>query len=92
MLLYRLIEGLISENSNAISKSLSKQLTIEHILSQKIEIDDYSLLGFVDAEEFAQYKNKVGNLTLINNTDNSSIGNKKFIDKLAHYKEDVEFY
>ncbi|WP_053019695.1 DUF262 domain-containing protein [Staphylococcus haemolyticus] len=91
LLLYRLIEGLISENSNAISKSLSKQLTIEHILSQKIEIDDYSLLGFVDAEEFAQYKNKVGNLTLINNTDNSSIGNKKFIDKLAHYKEDVEF-
>ena len=36
-------------------------------------------------------KIKVSNLTLINNTDNSSIGNKKFIDKLAHYKEDVEF-
>ena len=30
-------------------------------------------------------------MTLINNTDNSSIGNKKFIDKLAHYKEDGIF-
>lgn len=91
ILLYRLIEGLIIKNGNAISKSLSKHLTIEHILSQKINIDNYSEIGFLDEEEFAQYKNKIGNLTLINNTDNSSMGNKKFIEKLPHYRDDVEF-
>ncbi|MEB8127621.1 DUF262 domain-containing protein [Staphylococcus succinus] len=91
ILLYRLIEGLIIKNGNAISKSLSKHLTIEHILSQKINIDNYSEIGFLDEEEFAQYKNRIGNLTLINNTDNSSMGNKKFIEKLPHYRDDVEF-
>ncbi|WP_341775640.1 DUF262 domain-containing HNH endonuclease family protein [Staphylococcus pasteuri] len=91
LLLYRLLEGLICENGNAIAKSLSKQLTIEHILSQKIKVDDYTKIGFSDEEEFNQYKNKVGNLTLIYNTDNSSIGNKKYVDKLLHYEKDVEF-
>lgn len=91
LLLYRLLEGLISKNSNAISKSISKQLTIEHILSQKIDIDDFSKIGFSDEEEFAQYKNRIGNLTLINNTDNSSMGNKSFSEKLPHYRDDVEY-
>lgn len=92
ILLYRLLEGYFCERVEAIHKEKSKKYTIEHILSQKIDIKDYTELGFEDVDEFMQYKNKIGNLTLIYSTDNSSLGNKAFVNKLPHYENDVNFY
>ncbi|OEK79679.1 hypothetical protein AST03_06865 [Staphylococcus equorum] len=92
ILLYRLLEGYFCERVEAIHKDQSKKYTIEHILSQKIDVQSFSELNFENEEEFLQYKNKIGNLTLIYSTDNSSLGNKSFKNKIPHYDNDVNFY
>lgn len=92
ILLYRLLEGYFCERVEAIYKDKSKKYSIEHIVSQKINISSYRELNFEDEEEFLQYKNKIGNLTLIYSSDNSSLGNKAFVNKIPHYKNDVTFY
>ncbi|WP_342387892.1 DUF262 domain-containing protein [Salinicoccus bachuensis] len=90
--LYRFLEAYFCNSVEAIYPTQGKKYSIEHIMSQKLAIEDYNSLGFQDQEEFSQNLNRVGNLTLIYTTDNSSLGNKSFKEKSPHYKNDVNFY
>lgn len=59
---------------------------MEHILSRNIDLSDYNDAGFENQQEFKEHINRIGNFTLLYNTDNSSIGNKMFKDKIEMYK------
>ncbi len=59
---------------------------MEHILSRNIDLSDYNDAGFENQQDFKEHINRIGNFTLLYNTDNSSIGNKMFKDKIEMYK------
>ena len=48
-----------------------------------ITIDD---LGFRDEEERVSYLHRIGNLTLLFNLENTSLGESQFKDKIATYQ------
>ncbi len=89
--IYRFLEGYYCNRMDAITPQTGKRFSIEHIMSRKLTVYDYSVMGFKDEEEFEQYLNRIGNLSLIYTTDNSSLGNKPFSEKSPHYKE-VDFF
>lgn len=57
---------------------------IEHILSQTPNFDPIAL-GFTDEEDYINHEHKIGNLTLLERSLNSSIQNKAAIDKVDAY-------
>lgn len=61
---------------------------IEHIMPQTCT--DKELYG-MDEEEFAVYINRLGNLTLLENTINRSIQNDVYANKATYYKQS-KFY
>ena len=65
----------------------NKKVHIEHIMPQTpIDLSEWS----VDEEEHANYLWKIGNLTLLLGTKNSSIGNSRFdIKKQSYAQSDV---
>ncbi|TFU61163.1 DUF262 domain-containing protein [Jeotgalicoccus nanhaiensis] len=85
--MYRFLEGYYCNRVDAITSQTGKRFSIEHIMSKKLTVYDYSAMGFKDKEEFDQYLNRIGNLSLIYTTDNSSLSNKPFDEKISHYKE-----
>lgn len=84
--IYRFIERYYGNNIEALYLPNGKKLSLEHIMSRKLTIYDYSLLNFNDEEDFNQHLNRIGNLTLVYSTDNASMGNKSFRDKVPHFK------
>ena len=63
---------------------MSSEPTIEHILSQTPKFKPKAL-GFKDNEEFEEYNNLIGNLTLLEKRINSSIKNDDLIEKWSGY-------
>jgi len=58
--------------------------TIEHILSQNPKFKP-RVYGFNNEEDFQDYKNLLGNLTLLEKKINSSINNDDLVEKLNGY-------
>ncbi|PPT05085.1 hypothetical protein CKA32_005012 [Geitlerinema sp. FC II] len=79
------IESVTYSNFKPIEFYLNKAIHVEHILSQN---PDPSLRqNFDRPSEYDDYVRKLGNLTLLEQSINSSIGNKPFNEKIVFYKE-----
>lgn len=78
------VESYIIGNTAALNYS---DTTVEHILAKNVDVEEYSDVNFKDEDEFRNYLNRIGNLTLLQNEENSSANNKKYKDKWSIYKE-----
>lgn len=67
-----------------LRKIMGTDPTIEHILSQTPKFKPRSY-GFKNEEEFEEYKNLLGNLTILEKKINSSIQNDDLVEKLNGY-------
>ncbi|CAG9269743.1 DUF262 domain-containing protein [Paraburkholderia caribensis] len=67
-----------------LKKIMSGEPTIEHILSQTPKFKPRAY-GFKDEEEFEEYKNILGNLTLLEKRLNSAMKNDDLVEKLDGY-------
>lgn len=87
--LIKFIELYQHNNVNIITPEKGKKLSLEHILSRTPDENDVALYGFNDIEESKNYSNRIGNLAIVYNTDNSSLSNKNFKEKRPHYEDSV---
>ncbi|PFS62762.1 hypothetical protein COK41_14875 [Bacillus cereus] len=84
----KFIELYFHGNSKVITQPKKQKISVEHILSKEVSFEnDVSDAGFSTSEEFKNHKNLIGNLTLLFNDDNSSLGKKKFEDKIELYSK-----
>ncbi|MGG0847905.1 DUF262 domain-containing protein [Peribacillus simplex] len=84
----KFIELYFHGNSAVIVPPKKQKITVEHILSKEVIFEkDISDAGFIAVEDFKNHKNLIGNLTLLFNNENSSVGNKKFEDKIKLYSD-----
>lgn len=67
-----------------LRKIMEADPTIEHILSQNPKFKPRSY-GFKNEEDFEEYKNLLGNLTILEKKINSSIKNDDLVEKLTGY-------
>lgn len=88
MCMLKFIEMYFNQNTKVQSVPKGKRITVEHILSRNIDLSENPIvdLEFSDAMEKTDYIHRFGNLTLLYNTDNSSVGNKPFKEKKSAYK------
>lgn len=88
LLLLEFIELYFNKNNIVMNTQKGKKITAEHILSQKIDMTmyNYADFGMIDEKEFHSYEHRIGNLTLLYNTDNAAVGNKKYDEKTSCYK------
>jgi len=70
-------------------KELLNNLTAEHILPQ--QIDDCSIYGFENEEEYYMYLHSIGNLTLLDEETNTDLGNISPFEKADIYIAKQEF-
>lgn len=88
LMILKFIELYFNQNTKVKSVPKGKKITVEHILSRNLDMTDidYTVLGFSDENEKKENIHRFGNLTLLYNTDNSSVGNKVYSEKEAAYK------
>ncbi len=88
LMMLKFIELYFNQNTKVQSVPKKKKITVEHILSRNLDMTDlsYSDLEFSDENEKKEYIHRFGNLTLLYNTDNSSVGNGEFKDKKPAYR------
>ncbi|GGA80209.1 DUF262 domain-containing protein [Ornithinibacillus halotolerans] len=81
----KFIELYFNNNTSIITVPRGKKISVEHILSRslKININDY---GFNSVEEYEEYLNHIGNLTLLYGAENSGLGNASFDEKISAYE------
>jgi hypothetical protein len=75
-------------NINELKEIMLTNPTIEHILSQTPKFDPISY-NFRDEDEFNEYKNIIGNLTILEKGINSSIQNKDLVEKIKGYDKSI---
>lgn len=76
-------------NSRKYTLSELKDITqrnpnIEHVLSQTPNFDPVAF-GFRDKQDYIQHEHRLGNLTLLEKSFNSSLQNAAAIEKVSHY-------
>ncbi|WP_022763317.1 DUF262 domain-containing protein [Butyrivibrio sp. AD3002] len=88
LMLLKFIELYFNQNTKVQSVPKGKKITVEHILSRNLDLSNISLndLGFSDDTERRDSIHKLGNLTLLYNTDNASVGNGSFKEKCPAYR------
>lgn len=85
--LYQIMETL-ELNDVSLSEDKNAKVSLDHISPRTLPNAKTARdIGFKNEAERLEYLNRIGNLCLIIGTHNSSMGNKLFVDKLAHYKE-----
>lgn len=87
----KFIEYYFNHNNNVKELPSGKKLTVEHILSRSLDLESAKItnqdLGFESDKQREDYLHRIGNLTLLYNTDNSAIGNSIFSEKMEIYKK-----
>ena len=73
-------------NIDQLCKIMDTDPTIEHILSQTPKFKPSSY-GFKNGEDFEEYKNLIGNLTILEKKINSSIKNDDLSEKVKGYSK-----
>ncbi len=88
LMILKFIELYLNQNTKIITVPKGKKITVEHILSRNLDMTniDNNELGFTDDNEKKEYIHKFGNLTLLYNTDNASVGNARYEDKKETYR------
>ena len=71
-------------NMDELKKINDSNANIEHILSQTPNFAPFAL-GFIDEEDYINYEHRLGNLTLLEKSLNSSVQNKTAIEKVDYY-------
>lgn len=72
------------EDTGPLNGYVDSSIEIEHIMPQTCkDIEDYGMTP----EEYEIYINRLGNLTLLENSINKSIHNKKYSEKIEDYKK-----
>ncbi len=71
-------------NIDELKKINVLNANIEHILSQTPNFAP-AALGFSDEEDYINYEHRLGNLTLLEKSLNSSVQNKSAIEKVDYY-------
>lgn len=71
-----------------LTRIFNKQPTIEHILSQKPKFS-YRSHGFKDEQDFLEYEDTLGNLTVLEKKINSAVQNKNPVDKVPYYDKSL---
>lgn len=84
--LLKFLEIYAHNNVHIKNPTKDKKLTLEHILPRKFDSQLLEEAGFFNESEFKDYVNRIGNLAIIYNTDNSHLSNKKFNEKVKVYK------
>lgn len=69
-----------------LEKLMDSEPTIEHILSQTPKFKPKAF-GFKDEEEFDEYKDRIGNLSILEKKINSAIKNSDLVDKMVGYSK-----
>lgn len=88
----RFIEFYGMNNKNALDKKINdKVITLEHILAVKLDSLKITEYGFKNEEEYKDYLNRIGNLSLLLFDSNISASNKTPEEKEVYYKES-EFF
>lgn len=88
LMLLKFIELYFNQNTKVQTPPKGKKITVEHIHSRNLDMSSLSLqrdLGFADDKERKDYLHRIGNLTLLYNTDNASVGNGTFLEKQPAY-------
>jgi uncharacterized protein with ParB-like and HNH nuclease domain len=78
----------VQYSTDELKKINSLNPNIEHILSQMPNFDPIAL-GFNDEEDYINYKHRLGNLTLLEKSLNSSVQNKVALDKVVTYDKSI---
>lgn len=88
LMILKFLEIYFNQNTKVLSVPKNKRITVEHILSRNIDMSNrkYSDLGFNNEEDKKDNIHRLGNLTLLYNTDNASVGNGTYNDKKESYK------
>jgi len=71
-----------------LKELVKKKPTKEHILSQAPKFT-YKSVGFKSRENFEEYKDRLGNLTIIEQNLNSAVQNKMPVEKVEHYDKSL---
>lgn len=88
LMMLKFIELYFNRNTKIITVPKGRKVTVEHILSRNLDMKDVTNfdLGFDSDEGRKDNIHRLGNLTLLYNTENSSLGNSPFSDKVITYK------
>ncbi len=88
LMILKFLEIYFNQNTKVLSVPKNKKITVEHILSRNIDMSHlkYSDLGFNNEEDKKDNIHRLGNLTLLYNTDNASVGNGTYNDKKESYE------
>lgn len=89
MQLLKFIELYICNNPLVMTPPQGRKLTVEHINSQRINMDGITIndLGFKDENERTSYLHRIGNLTLLFNLENAALGDSQFHNKIQTYTD-----
>lgn len=80
----RFIELYFNNNTSIVTVPRGKKISVEHILSRSLNIN-LKEYGFENEDEHQDYLNRIGNLTLLYNAENSGLGKSIFGDKVSAY-------
>ncbi|WP_414755703.1 DUF262 domain-containing protein [Anabaena sp. CCY 9910] len=83
------IDDMVYSNSKPLEWYLNKANHIEHILPQSISTDVINV--FDKPNEYKSYAQKLGNLTLLEKTINTSVSDKPYTQKKSGYRESQIF-
>ncbi|MBU6080344.1 DUF262 domain-containing protein [Allobacillus halotolerans] len=86
--LLKFIEYYSTDNEIAIKDKYKKdKITVEHVLAKELPEKYYEEHGFEDKNDFKNYLNRIGNLTLLLGSPNTSASNKTPVEKKAHFTQ-----
>ena len=80
-----ILDRIVRKNSESVDWS-NKDTHIEHIMPQKAK-GEWLTLFDADGDEYKDYLNRLGNLTILQDKKNIRARNKDFSDKKEYYKE-----
>lgn len=92
--LFEFIE-IVAHNEDPFSQTGQRKgkkvITLEHIMPQKLDENKYKDYLLKDQLEHSNYLNRIGNLALVEQSDNSSMKNRDYKHKKSYFLENAFF-